>query len=409
MAQVLEANLSEAYQQDVYFMRKALKLARKGKYTTSPNPAVGCVIVKDQIIIAQGYHHKAGQPHAEAMALKDARESVEGATCYVTLEPCAHYGRTPPCAKALAEAKVKRVVIASTDPNPLVAGKGIAILEEAGIQVDLGVCQEQALRLNRAFFKSISQNEPYTIVKLGMSLDGKLALSDGQSKWITNDLARSDVQRLRLWADAIISSHLTVKADNPRLNVRYEQLPKKIKQLYNQEQIKQPIKVILDSQGSLLKDQAYLQYELFKSGLTYLVVATKDQASLTDGNNNFNVQKLNDHVSLVQLPFACSVTSKDGQCLEEHIDLNALLKFLGTLQIRVAMVEAGPKLSSAFIGQRLADEFYCYIGNKILGKGAQEAFLMPEPKLLDSALELSSCKFKILGNNIRYSGVLKNS
>lgn len=416
MVQHLEALQYSEYEQDIHFMRKALKLARKGKYTTSPNPAVGCVIVKDNEIIGCGYHHQAGQPHAEVMALRSAKQSVEGATCYVTLEPCAHYGRTPPCAKALCEAKVKRVVIATTDPNPLVAGKGIAILEDAGIKVEVGVCQEQALHLNRAFFKSISQRLPYTVVKFGMSIDAKLALSNGESKWITNKECRSDVQRLRLWADAMITSHVTVKLDNCRLNVRYEELPKKFKQRFAPDEIKQPLKVVLDSHGSLLENDTYEQYDIFKTGKCYLVVGSHEpltkevEVTLDNGGRvvksvaaDFLVKEIDEHVSLVTVPMSCHSVFKAGAFVkEEHIDLISVLKFLDSLQVRIAMVEAGAHLGSAFFTQGLVDECYLYVGTMILGTGAQDAFTMQEPKHLCDAFAFSSCKIKALGDNVCY-------
>ena len=205
----------ELNETDAHYLKLALKEAKRGRYTTSPNPAVGCVIVRDGEILGQGFHHAAGQPHAEIMALRDAGDDVSGACVYVTLEPCCHYGRTPPCAKALIEAGVKRVVIGSRDPNPKVAGGGIAMLQEAGIEVVLagGKLNERCLKLNRAFFKSITTNRPFVITKLGMSIDGKIALSDGSSKWITNEDSRSDGQRLRLWADVLITTAATVRVD----------------------------------------------------------------------------------------------------------------------------------------------------------------------------------------------------
>ena len=264
---------------DEFYMELALAEAKKGRYTTSPNPAVGCVIVRNGAILGMGYHHCAGQPHAEIMALRSANYEVEGATCYVTLEPCAHYGRTPPCARALVEAQVKRVVIGSTDPNPLVAGKGIAILEEAGIKVDLmsGKLKDKCLQLNRAFFKSVQTRKPWVFVKFGMSLDGKIALSTGESKWITNHDSRSDVQRLRLWADAIITSRTTVEADNPRMTVRVDDLPPAVSDGLDTSLIKQPIKLIIDSQAKLCRnrDKANLDpYTIFSCGTNYIVVGT---------------------------------------------------------------------------------------------------------------------------------------
>lgn len=268
---------------DKHFMKMALKQAYKGQYTTSPNPAVGCVFVRNGKVIGKGYHHKAGQPHAEIMAMHDAHDDVAGATAYVTLEPCSHYGRTPPCAKALCDADVARVVIASVDPNPKVAGRGIAMLQEAGVEVKVGVCKREADELNRAFFKSIQAKRPYTLVKFGTTLDGKVALSNGDSKWITGKEARSDVQRLRLWSDAIITSHTTVKADNPQMSVRLNELPPKIADKLDLDLFSQPIKVIIDSHGTFCQnyDQSLLQpYSIFATGDNYIVVGTHDNFPL---------------------------------------------------------------------------------------------------------------------------------
>lgn len=267
---------------DKHFMKLALQLAQRGVYTTSPNPAVGCVIVRDGEVIGKGYHHQAGQPHAEIMAMRNAQEhgySVEGAVVYVTLEPCSHFGRTPPCAQALCDAHVKKVVVAMTDPNPKVAGQGIAMLRAAGIEVVEGVCHKAAQELNRAFFYSITHKRPWVFVKYGMSLDAKLALSNGESQWITGLESRSDVQRLRLWSDAIITSHVTVKTDNPRLNVRVHELPAEINEELEPALLKQPLRIVIDSHGSLCakRNKRLLEpYSMFHDGINYLVVGTKD-------------------------------------------------------------------------------------------------------------------------------------
>ena len=273
-------------QSDKHFMKLALKQARRGFYTTSPNPAVGCVIVRDGKVLGKGYHHQAGQPHAEIMAMRDAEErgnTICGATVYVTLEPCSHYGRTPPCAKALCEALVKRVVIAMGDPNPKVSGRGIAMLEEAGIEVKVGVCEKQAQELNRAFLYSITHKRPWVFVKYGMSLDSKLALSSGESQWITGIDARADVQRLRLWSDVIITSHATVKSDNPRMTVRVRELPDEVRKKLDLDLIRQPRRVVIDSMGTLCAERNLRllePYSLFKDGENYIVVGCAESLSL---------------------------------------------------------------------------------------------------------------------------------
>lgn len=607
-------------QSDKHFMKLALKQARRGLYTTSPNPAVGCVIVRDGKVLGKGYHHQAGQPHAEIMAMRDAEErgnTICGATVYVTLEPCSHYGRTPPCAKALCEAHVKRVVIAMGDPNPKVSGRGIAMLEEAGIEVKVGVCEKQAQELNRAFLYSITHKRPWVFVKYGMSLDSKLALSSGESHWITGIDARADVQRLRLWSDAIITSHATVKSDNPRMNVRVRELPEDVRKKLDLDLIRQPRRVVIDSMGTLCAERNLRllePYSLFKDGENYIVVgcaeslslykdqvivdkkaaelsklaalgdaqqvetipdnpeeilkqqaaapddagvtapedstkakpkrkrtckskedpakvaalaaalaeaervtaaeleaeqaveqeanhafdkdnsgasslsteeatealdaakkkrtkkaskkasaaasaavsaeakpqeqnaaqkattATKDakstKASATKSKSapaakavtaataataakaaaaksqkvlllpdpeakvlmqgrNYRVEEYTEHVNLVFVPL---VRGYDGR---EHVSLEAVLDFLGAMEVRVAMVEAGPQLGSAFIDQNLINECYCYLSPMILGKGAQDAFTMPQVPSLSESLHFGSMDVSVLGHDVR--------
>ena len=607
-------------QSDKHFMKLALKQARRGVYTTSPNPAVGCVIVRDGKVLGKGYHHQAGQPHAEIMAMRDAEErgnTICGATVYVTLEPCSHYGRTPPCAKALCEAHVKRVVIAMGDPNPKVSGRGIAMLEEAGIEVKVGVCEKQAQELNRAFLYSITHKRPWVFVKYGMSLDSKLALSSGESQWITGIDARADVQRLRLWSDAIITSHATVKSDNPRMNVRVRELPEDVRKKLDLDLIRQPRRVVIDSMGTLCAERNLRllePYRLFKDGENYIVVgcaeslslykdqvivdkkaaelsklaalgdaqqvetipdnpeeilkqqaaapddagvtapedstkakpkrkrtckskedpakvaalaaalaeaervtaaeleaeqaveqeanhafdkdnsgasslsteeatealdaakkkrtkkaskkasaaasaavsaeakpqeqnaaqkattATKDakstkrasaaksksapstaakavtaataakaaaaksqkvllhpdpEAKVLMQGRNYRVEEYTEHVNLVFVPL---VRGYDGR---EHVSLEAVLDFLGAMEVRVAMVEAGPQLGSAFIDQNLINECYCYLSPMILGKGAQDAFTMPQVPSLSESLHFGSMDVSVLGHDVR--------
>lgn len=391
---------------DEEYMALALQEAAKGLYTTSPNPAVGCVIVKDGHIIGSGYHHKAGQPHAEVMAMRSTKQDLAGAECYVTLEPCSHYGRTPPCAKALCEAQVKRVVIAVADPNPKVSGRGIKMMQDAGIEVKVGLLNEQAFALNRAFFKSISTNTPYVVLKYGMSLDGKIALSTGESKWITNEKARSDVQRLRAWSDAMLTSINTVRADNARLNVRYEQLPEDIRSRLNQEQIEQPIKVVLDSHASLTA-QELEQYAIFQSGVTYVVHGTHEPIVQQQENaehqkvivlNQFKIEKtLKEGVFSVVVPF------KKGDDGLFHVSLSDVMGFLNSLQIRVVMVEAGSRLGAAFLTQDLVDECHCYIAPKLLGSNAHSAFNLPEPAKLSEAVHFTEVKSEMLDDNVHIS------
>ena len=222
---------------DTYWMRRALDLARRGLYTTAPNPRVGCVLVKNDVAVGEGWHQYAGEPHAEAHALRAAGDAASGATAYITLEPCAHHGRTPPCADALIAAGIARAVVACRDPNPLVAGQGIARLRAAGIAVSENVCQAEATALNRGFFRRISTGRPFVTLKLAASLDGRTALANGDSQWITGEAARLDAHQHRLAADAIIAGTGSIIADNARLSARYlTDLPSR-----------QPLRVIIDS------------------------------------------------------------------------------------------------------------------------------------------------------------------
>lgn len=416
----------ELNETDAHYLKLALKEAKRGRYTTSPNPAVGCVIVRDGEILGQGFHHAAGQPHAEIMALHDAGDDVAGACVYVTLEPCCHYGRTPPCAKALIEAGVKRVVIGSRDPNPKVAGGGIAMLQEAGIEVVLagGKLNERCLKLNRAFFKSITTNRPFVITKLGMSIDGKIALSDGSSKWITNEDSRSDGQRLRLWADVLITTAATVRVDNPRYNVRIDELPAEVMTGLDTALIRQPPKVVIDTHGTFCQDydpELIKPYSIFSQGESFIAVGTKQNLAkiheavvatqegavpklpvsrvktgwkvnaerIIASGPNFVVERFTDRVSILVLP-------QD----RDHVSLEALLDFLGSKEMRVAMVEAGAALTSAFLNQGLVDECYCYLAPMFLGATAQSGLKLPEPPTLQAAQRFAQMDCKVIADNV---------
>ncbi|WP_333614639.1 bifunctional diaminohydroxyphosphoribosylaminopyrimidine deaminase/5-amino-6-(5-phosphoribosylamino)uracil reductase RibD [Psychrobacter sp.] len=246
---------------DRYFMMLAIEQAKHGLYTTRPNPSVGCVIVQADKMVGQGFHPKAGQPHAEVFALKEAGTRAIGATAYDTLEPCSHTGRTPPCALGLIKAGVKRVVIAGLDPNPQVAGRGVKLLEQAGIAVTVGVLTAQAEALNKGFLKAMRSQMPYVRLKIATSLDGRTAMASGESKWITGTAAREDVQKLRAQSGAIITGSETIIVDNPQLNVRSSQLG------INPEQVPSPKIVILDRRGRL-KHDLQSDYQLCQSPKT---------------------------------------------------------------------------------------------------------------------------------------------
>ena len=330
-------------------MRRALRLARRGRYTASPNPCVGCVIVRDGRIIGEGWHQRCGQAHAEVNAVQDARGEVRGATVYVTLEPCSHHGRTPPCAAMLAEHGVAEVVAAMEDPNPLVCGRGLALLRAHGIRVRTGLLSEAAQRLNRAFCKAVTQQLPYVTVKLGMSLDARVALADGRSQWITNSRSRSRVQQLRAGSDAVISSADTVLADNPALTVRQAELPPGVRRRCGDE-VRQPLRVIIDTRARLAGRTQ--EFRVFAPDASLLVTAAGGGERAAAGTQ------------VLELPLA------DG-----HVDLRALLSELACRQVRSVLVEAGPRLAGAFIDQGLCDELVCFVAPRLLGRGAMEAFV----------------------------------
>ncbi len=334
-------------------MRQALALAAEGRFSSSPNPRVGCLIAHGSQIVGQGFHLRAGEPHAEVHALRQAGSAARGATAYVTLEPCAHHGRTPPCSAALIQAGVSRVVAAMRDPNPLVAGQGLAMLSAAGLQVACGLLEASARELNRGFLSRIERGRPYVILKTAASLDGKTALTDGRSQWITGAAARHDVQLLRAESCAVLTGIGTVLADNPRLNVRA--FPT----------LRQPLRIVLDSR---LRIPAHSH--LLQDGQPTLVVCTQSAESKP----------------LPAQP-AVHLLHQPGQ--HGRIDLPLLLAELAEQEhIGQLMVEAGSTLAAAFLAQDLVDEIVHYQAPKILGAPAQGLFGLPEnPSALSAAAE----------------------
>ncbi|WP_233115972.1 bifunctional diaminohydroxyphosphoribosylaminopyrimidine deaminase/5-amino-6-(5-phosphoribosylamino)uracil reductase RibD [Aggregatibacter actinomycetemcomitans] len=354
--------------QDVAFMQLALDLAKQGEFTTTPNPSVGCVLVKNGKIVGKGFHFKAGEPHAEVMALREAGENARGATAYVTLEPCSHFGRTPPCAKGLAEAGVSKVIAAMCDPNPQVAGKGLQILADAGIQSAVGLLEEKAEQLNKGFLKRMRTGKPFVQLKLAMSIDGKTAMASGESKWITGAQARMDVQQYRAKASAILSTSQTVLADDPSLNVRWAELPNETQARYAQENLRQPVRVILDSTHKVRSD--------FKVFLT-------DAPVWLAGEDDFQ---------LTGFPASTEYLKLDRSHGESR--LQALMTELGKRQIHTLWVEAGATLAGALIAENLVDELIIYMAPKLLGDHARDLCHLPHlTRLADAPLwQLQSCE-----------------
>ncbi|QPA29915.1 bifunctional diaminohydroxyphosphoribosylaminopyrimidine deaminase/5-amino-6-(5-phosphoribosylamino)uracil reductase RibD [Thermaerobacillus caldiproteolyticus] len=319
-------------QHDEQYMRLAIELAKAGIGQTSPNPVVGAVVVKDGEIVGLGAHLKAGEPHAEVHAIRMAGEKAKNATVYVTLEPCSHFGKTPPCADLLVDTGVKRVVIATTDPNPLVAGKGIKKLQNAGIDVEVGVLKEEADELNRIFFHYIATKTPFVTLKYASSLDGKIATTTGESKWITSEAARQDAHRYRAMHDAILVGVNTVIADNPSLAVR---LP---------EGGKNPIRVILDTHL-----RTPLEANVVNDGAaeTWIVVGNqvKEESIMPYRRRNVQVIKMN----------------------EANIDIRKLLKVLGEKRVTSLFVEGGASVHGSFLQAKAVNEMVAYIAPKIIG------------------------------------------
>ncbi|MDP9501075.1 bifunctional diaminohydroxyphosphoribosylaminopyrimidine deaminase/5-amino-6-(5-phosphoribosylamino)uracil reductase RibD [Bisgaard Taxon 45] len=345
--------------QDVVYMQMALELAEKGQFTTTPNPSVGCVLVKDGKIVGRGFHFKAGEPHAEVMALREAGEAARGATAYVTLEPCSHFGRTPPCAKGLIEAGVVKVISAMCDPNPQVAGSGLKMLADMGIESAVGLLEEKAEWLNRGFLKRMRTGKPYVQLKMAMSLDGRTAMASGESKWITGALARADVQAERAKASAILSTSATVLADDPLLNVRWQQLPEKVKAEYALENVRQPVRVILDSQHSVQPT-----HRLFQCSSPVWLVSQMPR-------------------SLIGFPSYC----EHIQLAPSRAYLSDLMTELGQRQINTLWIEAGATLAGALIEAKLVDELIIYIAPKLLGDEARGLCKLPHlTRLADASV-----------------------
>ncbi len=361
--------------QDEYFMQIALDLAAEGIFTTTPNPAVGCVLVKNGEIVGRGFHFKAGQPHAEVMALRDAGDKAKGATAYVTLEPCSHFGRTPPCAQGLIDAGISKVIAAMTDPNPQVAGKGLAMLQAAGIESAVGLLAEKAELLNKGFLTRMRTQKPFVILKMAMSLDGRTAMASGESKWITGELSRQDVQKERAKASAILSTAKTVLADDPSLNLRWEQFPLELQQSYKAENVRQPVRIILDRQH-LVKPH----HKLFQTQSPVWLVGDTDR----------DISDFPDFCQYIKLLPS-----------NEHSYLETLLFELGNRQINSLWLEAGATLAGAFIEENLVDELIIYMAPKLLGNQARGLCHLPHLQHLADAPMWKLLSLQQIGDDIK--------
>ncbi|HEX7038023.1 MAG TPA: bifunctional diaminohydroxyphosphoribosylaminopyrimidine deaminase/5-amino-6-(5-phosphoribosylamino)uracil reductase RibD [Pseudomonadales bacterium] len=347
---------------DLLFLRAAIELAEQGLYSTTPNPRVGCLIVRDGRVLGRGAHRRAGEPHAEIHALAEAGGDAAGATVYVSLEPCAHTGRTPPCTDALIAAKVRRVVAALGDPNPLVAGSGFSRLEQAGIRTEL-IELPEAAALNAGFLKRHQQGRPFVRLKIAQSLDGRTAMASGESRWITGAAARADVQYWRARSCAVITGSGTVLADDPRLDVRDARYAV-------DGRIRQPLRVILDSRLRVPADAAVLRAE----GPVLLVHGAGARPSVPD------VEHL--------------------LCGDERVDLERLLQALAARGCNEVLVEAGPRLAGAVIAAGLWDELLLYVAPKLLGSSARPMAQLPIAELEDAVrATLDECI--VVGEDLR--------
>ena len=332
--------------QDEYYMARALKLAQRGRFTTHPNPNVGCVIVKDGEIVGEGYHQRAGEPHAEVHALRMAGEKAKGATAYVTLEPCSHHGRTPPCCDALIAAGVARVV---------------------------GLMMSEAEQLNKGFLKRMRTGFPYIQLKLGASLDGRTAMASGESQWITSPQARRDVQRQRAQSHAILTSSATVLADDPALTVRWSELDEQTQALYPQQNLRQPVRIVIDSQNRVTPEHRIVQ----QPGETWFARTQEDSSEWPET------------VRTLLIP------EHKG-----HLDLVVLMMQLGKQQINSIWVEAGPTLAGALLQAGLVDELIVYIAPKLLGSDARGLCTLPGLEKLADAPQFKFKEIRHVGPDV---------
>lgn len=352
------------------FMARAIELAGQGRYSAKPNPCVGCVIVQDKQIIGEGWHQRAGEPHAEVHALNQASDAANGATAYVTLEPCSHQGKTPPCADALIDANIARVVIAMQDPNPLVSGQGIEKLRAAGIDVSIGLMEEEAESLNIAFLHKMKTAQPFIMSKVAMSLDGKTAMASGESQWITGAEAREDVHRLRAESGIVMTGVGTVLTDNPQLTARDG---------LGSYAVKQPQIVVLDSKLKTPLDAALFNSDVEVTLLTCSADLHAIQALRETGCN-------------------VEVISADAN---GQVDLPAVHRWLCEQPVNRVMIEAGALLNGACLQAGIVDELIVYMAPSALGADARGAFSMPTISQLSDRIQLNYASMDQLGNDIK--------
>ena len=362
-------------------MSHALALAEKGLWSTHPNPRVGCVLVRDGAVVGEGWHQIAGFAHAEINALQQAGDKAQGADCYVTLEPCCHQGKTPPCTDALIQAKVKRVFVAMLDPNPLVAGQGIKKLEQAGIEVTVGILAEQAANLNQGFLKRMTTGRPYIRCKLAMSLDGRTAMASGESQWITGADARRDVQALRARSNAIMTGAGTVLADDPSLTVRLDDLPDTHPR---PAEIEQPLRIIVDKHLSI-------------SATSKLFTLDGDSVIFTASDDREARELLEQAGARV----AYFPNNEGG------VNLDKMCQELASWEVNEVLLESGATLSGAMLNAGLIDELIVYMAPTLMGNLARPLFHLPFNQM-DERLHLDIQDIRAVGNDWRIRAKITN-
>lgn len=349
-------------------MARALTLAHRGLNSARPNPRVGCVLVRAGAIVGEGWHQRTGGPHAEIVALQAAGILAHGATCYVNLEPCCHQGRTPPCTAALVEAGVDRVVAAMVDPNPRVAGAGLKLLREAGLRVECGLLECEARRLNRGFIKRMQSGLPYVVCKLAMSLDGRVAMASGESRWITSAAARADVQRLRARSCAVLTGIGTILSDDPALNLRGDFA----------KRAPQPLRVILDS-----KLRTPEQAALWAGAGPALI--------FTRGSDSRHRERL----------AGLGAEIVEGVAHGARLDLAACLRCLAQREVNEVLVEAGPTLTGALLEAKLVDEIICYLAPKLMGGTGLPPAWLPAIQTMSDSTGLTITEVRAVGRDWR--------
>lgn len=368
-------------------MRRAIELAKKGGGYVHPNPMVGCVIVNDSEIIAEGYHEKYGEFHAERNALLHCQSETKGASLYVTLEPCCHYGKTPPCTEIIIEKGIKKVFVGILDPNPLVAGKGVKILQDAGIEVEVGLCEDEIRELNKVFLKYITTKRPYVIMKTAMTLDGKIAAYTGDSKWVTNDESRKMVHELRSEFSGVIVGIGTVLADDPMLNVRLDGNPH------------QPIRIVVDSNLRIPVDS-----QLVKTAKEYrTIIATQKPHAEIAENAEIDDHKLlaRKRANLAELGMGII----ECQSINNHVDINDLMTKLGAMGIDSLLLEGGGTINAAFLEAGCVDEVWAFIAPKIIGgEGAKTPVSGKGIEKMSDAIQLQNIDIQNINGDILIKG-----